>query len=225
MPATSREVVSHRPVLAGLSQIDPVAFSACSAPFDDPEWLFEPKYDGFRGLIYWTKGTCRIHSRRNVRSSRFGELAERIAAVLGCEDAIVDGEIVALDRWGRPVFQDLLKGRGLLAFAAFDLLWLDGRDLRPLPLAERKRLLEGLLPADTAPIFKVFVLEEHGRALFASARTLDLEGIVAKRLADPYAPDTVWFEVKNRGHRGSTARSDVFRRRPAAPGATRERTR
>jgi bifunctional non-homologous end joining protein LigD len=121
--------------------------------------------------------------------------------VLGGRQAILDGEIVALDRKGKPVFRDLLKGGGYLAFAAFDLLWLDGQDLRARTLTERKRRLADLLPSDTAPLYKVFTLEEHGRALFEATRRMDLGGVVAKRTSDPYGADTFWYMIRNPAYR------------------------
>src|SRR5512144_866045 len=72
--------------------------------------------------------------------------APRASSTAARPDVIRDGEIVSLDPRGRPVFNELLRGRGYLAFAAFDLLWLDGRDLRGAPLGERKRELAALLP-------------------------------------------------------------------------------
>ena len=125
------------------------------------------------------------------------DLCERIHAVLNGREAILDGEIVALDRAGRPVLRDLIAGRGTSAFAAFDLLQLDGKDLRGLPLAERKRKLAELLPSDTGPLYKILTIEEYGRALFEATRKLDLEGMVAKRKADGYGPAAKWYSIRN----------------------------
>ena len=134
-----------------------------------------------------------------------------MARVLGSREVILDGEIVSLDPKGRPVFRELLRGRGYLAFAAFDLLWLDGRDLRAAPLGERKRELGALLPSDTGPLYKIFALAEHGRALYEATRKMDLEGIVAKRTADPYSPDTIWYAIRNPAYRQSDGRVPVGR--------------
>jgi bifunctional non-homologous end joining protein LigD len=185
------------PAASGLPQIDPIALTTRADAFDDPEWLFEPKYDGFRGLLYSSKPGCEIRFRHDVGFDRSDELCNRIARVLGGREVILDGEIVALDRKGKPVFRDLLRGGGFLAFAAFDLLWINGDDLCPLPLTERKRRLTDLLPADTGPLYKILTLEEHGRALFSAIRKMDLEGIVAKRKGDPYSSATTWYEIEN----------------------------
>jgi bifunctional non-homologous end joining protein LigD len=196
-------------ITSGLPQIDPIAVATRADAFDDPEWLFEPKYDGVRGLVYASTAGCEIRSPHDLRFDRLDELCQRVARVLGAREVILDGEIVALDRKGKPVFLDLLRGEGFLAFAAFDLLWLDGDDLRPLPLAERKRRLTDLLPADTGPLYKILTLEEHGRALFSAIRKMDLEGIVAKRKGDPYGSGTTWYKIENPGY-SQDGRVDMF---------------
>jgi bifunctional non-homologous end joining protein LigD len=202
-----------------LPEIEPIALATRADAFDDPEWLFEPKYDGFRGLVYASELGCEIRSRRDFGFGRFDELCNRVARVLGARQVILDGEIVALDRKGKPVFRDLLRGEGFLAFAAFDILWLDGDDLRPLPLAERKQRLTDLLPADTGPLYKILTLEEHGRALFSAIRKMDLEGIVAKRKGDPYGSATTWYNIENRDYSQSERRGDPrFRVLTARPG-------
>jgi len=213
MPTKTRLRPPDIRVVSGLPQIDPVILTARGEAFDDPAWVFEPKYDGFRGFLYNSPAGCEIRSRRDFRFDRFGDLCERIAGVLGSREAILDGEVVALNRQGKPVFRDLLQGKGYLAFAAFDLLWLDGTDLRPLPLAERKRALGELLPEDTGPLYKILTLDEDGRALFSAIRKMDLEGIVAKRKSDRYGSATTWYKIKNPGYSQGEGRIDLFRRR------------
>lgn len=213
MPTRSKPRPVDLRLASGLPQIEPIVLASRPDAFDDPDWLFEPKYDGFRGVVYASRLGCEIRSRRDFQFDRFGDLCSRITGVLGTREAILDGEVVALNRQGKPVFRDLLRGQGFLAFAAFDLLWLDGRDLRPLPLAERKGLLGELLPQDTGPLYKILTLEEHGRALFSAIKKMDLEGIVAKRRADPYAPDTEWLKIKNPGYSQGEGRGDMFRPR------------
>lgn len=213
MPTKSRDHPSDVRLASGLPPIVPLILSSRAEPFDDPDWLFEPKYDGFRGIVYASKLGCQIRSRRDFQFDRFGDLCNRIAGVLGPRDVILDGEVVALNRQGKPVFRDLLRGLGFIAFAAFDLLWLDGTDLRSRPLAERKSLLGDLLPEDTGPLYKILTLEEHGRALFSAIKKMDLEGIVAKRKTDPYTPGTEWYKIKNPGYSQGEGRGDLFRPR------------
>jgi len=205
-------MLSNPPIaaeLAALPRIDPVIPILRADPFDGAQWIFEPKYEGLRAFLYAAGGRCEIRALAVARATTYAELGERISRILGVRQAVLDGEVVALDARGKPVLRDLLKGRGFPAFAAFDLLWLDGQDLRSLPLAERKRRLADLLPLDTASLYKVFSLAEHGRALFEAARKSELEGIVAKRLSDPYGPDTVWYRIRNPAYRGADGRVDL----------------
>jgi bifunctional non-homologous end joining protein LigD len=213
MPARIRPTAPDLRLARGFPAIEPILLTGRLEPFDDPEWLFEPKYDGFRGILYASSVGCQIRSRRDFQFDRFDDLCNRIAGVLGPRDVILDGEVVALNRQGKPVFRDLLRGQGFLAFAAFDLLWLDGVDMRPRTLAERKKLLGDLLPEDTAPLYKILTLEEHGRALFSAIKKMDLEGIVAKRKSDPYASSTAWYKIKNPGYSQGEGRVDLFRPR------------
>lgn len=212
MPTRTRQNTDLR-LASGFPAIEPIVLTRQAEPFDDPEWLFEPKYDGFRGILYSSRNGCEIRSRRDFQFDRFEELCRRITAVLGPRDFILDGEVVALNRQGKPVFRDLLRGHGFLAFAAFDLLWIDGIDMRQQPLIERKRALNELLLVDTAPLYKILTLEEHGRALFSAIKKMDLEGIVAKRKSDPYAPGTEWYKIKNAGYTQGEGRVDLFRPR------------
>ena len=209
--------------LGSLPALPPaVPYIPRALPFDDPGWVFQPKYEGLRGFLVLAPDGCEIRTGREVRPDRLSELAERVAAVLGGRDAVLDGDIVALDRDGRPSLRELLRGRALLSFGAFDLLRLDGEDLRDRPLSERQRRLGGLLPADTGPLYKMFVLEEHGRALFQAARRMELEGIVAKRMQDPYGDSTVWYSIRNPGYTQDDGRIDPFRPRARARRADRE---
>ena len=103
-----------------------------------------------------------------------------------------------------------MRGRGVLAYAAFDLLWLDGQDLRGRPLVERKQRLARLLPEDTGPLYKILAIEEHGRALFSAIRKMDLEGVVAKRKEDPYRSGTAWYKIRNPGYTQLESRAELL---------------
>jgi bifunctional non-homologous end joining protein LigD len=213
MPTRPRSKPCDLRLASRLPQIDPIILAGRKEAFDHPGYLFEPKYDGFRGVVYASRLGCEIRSRRDFQFERFGDLCSRISGVLGTRDVILDGEVVSLNRQGKPVFRDLLRGQGFLAFAAFDLLWLDGADLRPHPLVDRKRLLGELLPEDTGPLYKILTLEEHGRALFSAIKKMDLEGIVAKRKMDPYVSGTEWYKIKNPAYSQGEGRVDLFRHR------------
>jgi bifunctional non-homologous end joining protein LigD len=196
-----------------LPLVEPIVPMARAQAFDDPAYLFEPKYDGFRGLLYVTPRDCYFRSKRGNVLKQFQELAYWVREELPVKEVILDGEVVALES-GRQDFRALLAGRGNLHYAAFDALWVKRKDLRGLPLTRRKRALSRVIWATTTVVSQVFSVEERGRDLFAAAERLDLEGIVAKRKADPYKPESVWYKVKNRAYTQAEGRWELFERRP-----------
>lgn len=202
----------YAPVVQTLPRIEPIVPMTRPQPFSDPAWLFEPKYDGFRGLLYLSRKSCTLYSKRGDRMTRFQDLAERIRAELGRREVILDGEIVSLNEEGRIDFWSLMRGRGTLAYAAFDLLWLNGRDLRDLPLTRRKKRLERLIPTAVGALNRVPCFAAEGRELFEAACQLDLEGIVAKRKVDPYHPETAWHKIKNPTYTQAEGRRELFER-------------
>jgi bifunctional non-homologous end joining protein LigD len=193
-----------------LPLVEPILLTPRREPFDHPDWLFEPKYDGYRGLLYVTRQDCHFRSKRGKIMTGFKELGHWVREQLPVKEAILDGEVVALDGDGRQNFRDLLAGRGNLHYAAFDALWVNGKDLRGLPLKRRKRALHGLVPASTTAVSQVFSIEGRGRDLYEAAERLDLEGIVAKRRSDPYARETVWYKIKSRTYTQSEGRGELF---------------
>jgi ATP-dependent DNA ligase len=104
--------------------------SRLRGPFDDPDWIFELKYDGFRALAYMNGGGAELFSRRDLRYRQFADLCSEISLVLNADDAVLDGEIVKLDESGRPIFVDLMRRSGRFQFVAFDVLALNGKDVR-----------------------------------------------------------------------------------------------
>jgi len=171
-------------------------------------WVYELKLDGFRGILSIADGSGSFTSKTSKPMPRFRELAGALARALPAKNAILDGEIIVMTDRG-PDFNALFWKRGTPAYAAFDLLWLDGRDLRALPLWRRKRALKKLLAK--TPI--AFVDSVDDPALFAAAVARDLEGIVAKRRGDPYAPNTQWVKIKHRGYSQMQGRWELFDRR------------
>ncbi len=193
-----------------LPRIEPVIPVVHPQPFDHPDWMFEPKYDGFRGILSVTPTTATLHSKRGRLLTRFGEFPDQVRDELRSRDAILDGEILAVDPEGRADFRLLMRSQGSLHFAAFDLLWLNGQDLRALPLVIRKRRLEKLITGPTPVLSRVLTVEHDGRALFEAAQRLDLEGIVAKRKADPYAADVTWYKIRNPAYTQIEGRGELF---------------
>ena len=115
-----------------LPTIIPAKLARSLEPFDDPAWLFELKHDGFRSLAYIEDGKCRLVSRHRNAYKSFETLRDALAG-LRAKSAILEGEIVALDTSGVSQFKELLYRRGRAVFFAFDLVWLDGMDLRQTP--------------------------------------------------------------------------------------------
>jgi bifunctional non-homologous end joining protein LigD len=188
------------PRVSQLPKISPIILVERPLPFDDPDWLFEPKFDGFRGLLYIDRDETTFVSKRGLLFKRFSRLAADVRDALGVRSAILDGEVLAIDDSGQHTFRGLMSGQGHLHYAAFDLLWLNGKDLRIHPLIKRRPRLEELIPRTTPLLSRTLMVPGEGRDLFEAVKRLDLEGIVCKRAADPYDPKTVWFKVKNRAY-------------------------
>ncbi|HYI13533.1 MAG TPA: hypothetical protein VEK57_31100 [Thermoanaerobaculia bacterium] len=171
-------------------------------------WVYELKLDGFRGVLTIERGQGRFTSKTGKPLPRFKELADGLTRALGVKNAILDGEVIVMTDEG-PDFNALFFRRGQPAYAAFDLLWLNGRDLRDQPLWRRKRTLYKLI--EKTPIGYVDHVDDP--ALYAVVTERDMEGIVAKRRGDPYAPGTQWVKVKVPGYSQMEGRWELFDRR------------
>jgi bifunctional non-homologous end joining protein LigD len=131
------------------------------------------------------------------------------------ENAVLDGELGTTDGLGRTVLQALMHRSQQIRYFAFDLLWLDGRDLRSLPLASRKQQLKRILPARSAHMLYVDHTKGAGIELYRLACQLDLEGIVAKRADSPYQDNPAvrtWIKIKNPSYSQKEGRADLFRK-------------
>jgi len=185
------------------------------------------KYDEFRSLAIIQNGRCQLISRNGHPFNSFDTLRK---ALVGPSEGqtVFDGEIVCLDKRGRPQFNDLLFHRGEPCFFAFDLLMSNGRDLRSERLTDRKHELRRLLSKAPASVSSRMVyvdhVEHHGTALFQCVCEMDLEGIVAKHSDGPYITErerTTWVKIKNRGYSQSVGREKLFdreRHREPVPG-------
>ncbi|RWK31956.1 DNA ligase D, partial [Mesorhizobium sp.] len=167
------------------------------------EWLHEIKYDGYRTQLIVEGATARAFTRRGYDWSHRYRRIVQAAAGLPVKSAIIDGEAVVLGDTGLPDYQALERELGnpnssRLIFYAFDLLHLDGRDLRQQPLVERKAALETLLKDSAPTLTYAEHLEVSGREMFDHACRMGLEGIVSKRADAPYRSgvQTSWVKVK-----------------------------
>ena len=187
-----------------------------AAPFDDPDWLFELKMDGFRALAVIEHGRAQLLSRSGHPFASFSALAESISNSLPNVRAVIDGEICSLDRRGRPQFKNLMFRRGNPpCFFAFDLLTCDGKDLRTERLLDRKQELRRLLARACPPLKYTEYIDGHGAALFQRVCELDLEGVVAKQKFGPYVVEresSTWFKILNRGYSQKDGREELFDR-------------
>ena len=113
--------------------MEPMRLLRIPKPFDHPEFIYELKLDGFRGLAHLEHRRCRLISRNGYQFKKWGALAVALRKSLRCESAVIDGEIACLAQDGRPNFYALMLRRQHPHFCAFDLLQLDGEDLRGSP--------------------------------------------------------------------------------------------
>ena len=192
---------SLEPMLATLSTTVPLG----------TDWLYEVKWDGYRALCFIADGKVRMLSRRgNKLEKQFAQVAEALLPGVKADSAIIDGEIVALDENGTPSFQHLqnltgfgtkpaLKGMAPppMNFFAFDLLYLNGYDLRKAALIDRRQLLASIiLPSEMVRYSDHFA--GKGEELLQAVRAKGLEGIVAKQAQSRYESkrSASWMKIK-----------------------------
>ena len=193
------------------SSIQPMLASVVEKPFDDPEWLFEIKWDGYRAIAFIENGKVRLVSRnQNDLTPRYPELRE-LPKFLKAKNAILDGEVVVLDEQGRSSFSLMQQRTGIrshgrqatprselpVLYYAFDILYLDGYDLRRVALEERKRVLKEILTAGEIARYSDHYAGQ-GVALFDAAKQKGLEGILAKHRSSNYEErrNREWLKIK-----------------------------
>jgi bifunctional non-homologous end joining protein LigD len=183
--------------------IEPCIPTLVAKPPKGDRWRHEVKWDGYRVCVVIDAGKAKVRTRRGHDwSDKFKPIAVA-AAALPCHNAIIDGEAVVLDAKGRASFSalqaDLAAGGKAAMLYAFDCLFLDGRDLRKLPLTERREALEKLIgrPKSGAILFSE-EFEGDGAEFFKLASAHELEGIVSKRVDLPYhsGRSQDWLKVK-----------------------------
>ena len=191
------------------SKIQPALASIADAPFSSPDWIFEIKWDGVRTLANVSGNKVHLWARSGREISREYPELLNLADALNAKDAWVDGEIVTLDAEGRSDFQQLQARMGQqkpsahlieevpVYYYVFDLLYLNGHDLRGLPLIERKRLLRDILHDDPRVRYSDHVVEK-GKELYQLAASRGLEGILAKKSASVYPEkrSSAWLKIK-----------------------------
>jgi bifunctional non-homologous end joining protein LigD len=178
----------------------PMLATLTDKPFDDPDWIFETKWDGFRAVAVVEPGTAKLFSRNGLDISRkYPSVCEALAKIK--ESAVLDGELVALDTHGRSRFQLLQNAereKVRLLYCVFDLLYLDGKDMRKFPLIERKAALKAILPKSNCLLYSAHVV---GRGIkeFEKAKRAGEEGVMAKLASSRYHSGIRtrdWLKVK-----------------------------
>ncbi len=192
--------------------IHPMLATLVEEPFDDDQWLYEIKWDGYRAVTFLKNGKATLVSRnQNELTDEFPEIA-RALEELSIENAIIDGEVVALDEQGRSSFSLMQQRTGMtnpgkyrsrdasvpIVYYVFDLLYLNGYNLMRVELEQRKRLLQQITPTGAGLLRYSDHYPSEGTALFGVAREKGLEGIVAKLRTGLYVQkrSREWLKIK-----------------------------
>ncbi|WP_343743838.1 DNA ligase D [Chitinophaga sp.] len=180
----------------------PMLATLAATATDEPGWLYEIKWDGYRALAFLEKGQVELRSRNN---KSFDEKYYPIHQALQQwkVNAVVDGEIVVINEEGYTIFSQLQDWRseadGQLVYYLFDILWLNGKDLTSLPLMQRKKLLQQLMPVNNNILRFSEGFVTDGTDFFEQAKKLKLEGIMAKKTDSHYHPGVrtrEWLKIK-----------------------------
>ncbi|WP_159469802.1 DNA ligase D [Dyadobacter sp. 3J3] len=179
----------------------PMLATLVDDPFDDPGWEYEVKWDGYRALAFLNKSEIELRSRNNKSfNEKFYPVFDAVKKWK--IDAVIDGEIVVVNDKGISDFNALQNWRseadGQLLYYVFDVLWLNGKNLMELTLKERKVILQTLIPEDGI-IKSGFSMDARGTEFFEVAKSMGLEGIIAKRSDSIYRPgdrSKNWLKIK-----------------------------
>ncbi len=186
------------------TDIKPMLATLVDKPFDNENWLYEIKWDGYRAVSYLYNGTIEIRSRNNLLfNDKFKPVTE---ALKNWEvNAVIDGEIVAIDENGHADFQQLQgyaknANKAELLYYVFDLIWYDGKNLTGLPLIDRKRILKEICPEEQSVIRYSDHIVGNGKAFFNEALKQGLEGVMAKKMDSEYTTgfrSNFWLKIKS----------------------------
>src|SRR5690606_618405 len=177
-------ILKEAPKSAIFKGIKPMLATWVDQPFDDPDWQYEVKWDGYRALAFINKGEVELLSRNNKSfDDKFYPIHQLLKELK--INAVIDGEILVLDEKGISNFGTLQNCRseadGELVFYVFDILWHEGKDLTELTLVERQAILNEVLPTDDDRLRISRVFDTSGIDFFSAAERMGLEGIMAKR--------------------------------------------
>lgn len=200
--ADVEKLLKPAPKSAMPKNIQPMKATLVDEPFDDPDWLYEVKWDGYRAVAYINKGDVDIISRNN---KTFNDKFYSIHNILKNwkMNAVLDGEILVLNDKGISDFGALQNWRsdadGQLVYYVFDILWYEGKNLMGLPLEQRQAILQSVLPTDDDHVRPSKSFKANGKEFFEAAKKIGLEGIIAKKANSQYTPDIrsrEWLKIK-----------------------------
>lgn len=196
-----QKLLNAAPKQSFYTKVEPMLATLVDKPFDNDEWMFEVKWDGYRAVAFMNEGETHLMSRNDKSfDEKFYPLHDKLQAAN--LNAILDGEVVVVNEKGVSDFGALQNWRseadGDLVFYVFDVLWYEGRDLTGLTLRDRREILESILPeSDSILLSEAFHIS--GKDFLETAKKMGLEGIMAKRLDSTYHTKTrtkEWLKIK-----------------------------
>jgi bifunctional non-homologous end joining protein LigD len=198
----SKAILEKSPDAEMPTVVKPMLATLVDEPFDDPDWLFEVKWDGYRSIGLINKGNVQLLSRNNKSfTEKYYPITESLRELKF--DAVIDGELIVLKENGSSDFEAQQNWRseadGELVMYVFDLLWFNGKSLFNLPLTERQAILEEILPDNDSNIRISQSFPGNGKEFFETAGKLGLEGMIAKKANSTYTPDIRsknWLKIK-----------------------------
>ncbi|MBO9614967.1 MAG: DNA ligase D [Dyadobacter sp.] len=181
--------------------VQPMLATLVDGPFDDPGWEYEVKWDGYRAVAYLNNGEVSLQSRNKKSfNDKFYPVYQQLQEWK--INAVIDGEIVVINEKGLSDFNALQNWRseadGKLVYYAFDILWMEGKSLIHLPLADRKAILQSIVDQNS-PVQLGYSIAADGKAFFEAAQKMGLEGIMAKKSDSEYYPGIRtrdWLKIK-----------------------------
>ncbi|MBE9586672.1 DNA ligase D [Mucilaginibacter sp. JRF] len=183
------------------AKLKPMKATLVDEPFDEPGWLYEVKWDGYRAIANIQKDDVTLISRNNLPFEKYYPINNALKQ--WNMNAVLDGELLVLNEKGISDFGAMQNWRseadGNLVFYIFDILWYEGKNLMGLPLIERQAILRSILPTDNEHIRQSKVFDANGIEFFAAAERMGLEGIIAKKADSVYTSDLrskEWLKVK-----------------------------
>lgn len=194
-------LLKSAPKTAVPKNIKPMKATLVDAPFDDPDWLYEVKWDGYRAVAFIDTKGAELISRNNIPFDKYYPINNILKDWK--INAVIDGEILVLNDKGLSDFGALQNWRseadGNLVYYVFDILWYEGKNLMQLPLIQRQAILKEVLPTNDDHVRQSKVFAANGVAFFEAAEKIGLEGIIAKKADSVYTSDLrskEWLKIK-----------------------------